>query len=284
MNTVWSEKIQGILTLYLSRRLRFNDLFFPQYDALFSLNREKPLSILEIGCGPGALAEALCRWYPAARITGLDRDTNFIRYAREHVPGAVFLEGDAGALPFEDGSLDVTVSNTVSEHIAPGLFYPEQLRVLKPGGVCLVLSARKGFVHRAPCTEETKEEHAFWERLSGGENELEKYGVGRYAASERELPLTMERYGFSDVAAGYAVIDLTPDHPRYPRALSEEMIAASRASRVESVLSTGAEGAEEIAGLIGRQYDERLSLLRRGEHQWDTVTSVTMVIRGVKPE
>ena len=49
MNTVWSEKVQGIKTLYLTRQLRFDDLFFPQYEKLFDLDKNAPLKILEIG-------------------------------------------------------------------------------------------------------------------------------------------------------------------------------------------------------------------------------------------
>ena len=74
MNTTWSEHVQGINTLYMSRKLRFDDMFFDQYDKNFGLDREKELRILEIGCGPGALAEALKRWYPKAKITAVDRD------------------------------------------------------------------------------------------------------------------------------------------------------------------------------------------------------------------
>ena len=119
MNTTWSDYIQGIPTLYESRRLRFSDAFAPQFKALFALNAEKPLKILEIGCGPGALCGVLHRWYPQAVVTGLDRDSAFIRFAQEHEKGIRFLEGDAAALPFADNSFDVKISNTVAEHIEP---------------------------------------------------------------------------------------------------------------------------------------------------------------------
>ena len=89
------------------------------------------------------------RWYPNAEITGLDRDSAFIQFAGEHEPGISFVEGDAAKLPYPDNTFDVTISFTVSEHIDPSAFFQEQLRVLKPGGVCLVLSSRKGitFLH-----------------------------------------------------------------------------------------------------------------------------------------
>lgn len=103
---------------------------------MFDLDRDKNISILEVGCGPGAFAGALHRWYPNAEITGIDRDSEFIRFARAHENGITFVEGDATTLPFEDGCFDVVISNTVSEHIEPSRFYGEQLRILKTGGIC----------------------------------------------------------------------------------------------------------------------------------------------------
>ena len=85
MNYIWSDHVQGIMTLYLSRKLRFDDVFFTQYDHLFSLEHNKEMKILEIGCGPGALAEALHRWYPLAQITAIDRDSNFIAFAQKNI-------------------------------------------------------------------------------------------------------------------------------------------------------------------------------------------------------
>ena len=121
MNNIWSDHVQGIMTLYLSRKLRFDDVFFAQYDPLFGLDHNKEMRILEIGCGPGALAEALHRWYPRAQITAIDRDSNFIAFAQKNIKGIDFVEGDATHLPFENESFDVTISNTVQEHIDPGV-------------------------------------------------------------------------------------------------------------------------------------------------------------------
>ena len=63
-----------------------------QYKALFQLDEKKKLTILEIGCGPGALAGALHRWYPEAEITAIDRDSEFIAFAKEHEPGIRTME------------------------------------------------------------------------------------------------------------------------------------------------------------------------------------------------
>ncbi|MBO4366141.1 MAG: class I SAM-dependent methyltransferase [Clostridia bacterium] len=283
MHTLWSEHVQGIQTLYLSRKLRFDDRFSGQYQTAFRLEQDKPIRILEIGCGPGALAEALRRWYPDAEITGIDRDSAFVAYAKQHVENVTFLEGDATALPFPDGFFDVTVSNTVSEHIEPSAFWGEQFRVLKPGGVCLCLSARRGIRCTAACLEQTEEEKRFWEGMPDMETDFERYQVCRYPMSESELPAAMEKAGFRGLSTGYAVADLTPDDPKYPNEMAEAMIEADRMCDLESVQSAHAADAEDVTDAINRKYDERLRLYRNGIRLWDTSVSLTMILRGERP-
>ena len=282
MNNIWSDHVQGIMTLYLSRKLRFNDVFFAQYDPLFGLDHNKEMRILEIGCGPGALAEALHRWYPRAQITAIDRDSNFIAFAKKNIKGIDFVEGDATHLPFENESFDVTISNTVQEHIDPAVFWCEQKRVLKPGGVCLCLSARKGIRCTAPCLQMTGEEIEFWDSLYQSEDELQKYGVGKYAMSEAELPASMEKYGFTCVTTGYTIIDLTPDETKYPNEMAEAIIEEGRQSSLEAIRSVHSDHADKAISAVNNKYDERLRLYRTGKKQWDTSVSVTMVVRGIK--
>ena len=282
MNNIWSDHVQGVMTLYLSRKLRFDDFFFAQYDKLFNLNHNKELRILEIGCGPGALAEALHRWYPKTKITAIDRDTNFITFAQNNVAGVSFVEGDATFLPFENDSFDVTISNTVQEHVEPTAFWSEQRRVLKPGGVCLCLSARKGIQCTAPCLEMTSEEKEFWDSLSQTEENLDKFGVCQYPMSEAELPASMEKHGFVNVTTGYAIIDLTPDATKYSKKLAEAMIEEGRQSSLEAIRSAHSNHADKAISAVNNKYDERLKLYRTGIKQWDTSVSVTMIIRGIK--
>lgn len=282
MNSIWSDHVQGVMTLYLSRKLRFDDIFFAQYEKLFDLDHSRELRILEIGCGPGALAEALHRWYPKAKITAIDRDSNFISFAQNHIEGVRFVEGDATHLPFEDDSFDVAISNTVQEHVEPNAFWGEQRRVLKPGGVCLCLSARKGIQCTAPCLEMTTEEIEFWDSLSQSENELEKYGVCQFPMSEAELPASMEKHAFRNVTTGYAIIDLTPDAAKYSNKMAEAMIEEGRQSSLEAIRSAHSDHAGKAISAVNNKYDERLRLYRAGIKQWDTAVSVTMIIRGIK--
>lgn len=281
MNTIWSDNIQGIQTLYLSRKLRFDDFFQTQYDALFSLDKNRKIKILEIGCGPDALADALHRWYPNAEIAAIDRDSNFIQYAKEHISGVKFMEGDATALPFKADTFDVTISNTVCEHIEPTIFYAEQKRVLKDNGVCLVLSARKGVKQLAECLKMTEAEKEFWNSISDENNIHEKYAVGKYSMTEKELPMVMENSGFTNVSTGYAVIDLTPDNPKFPSQMAEDMINAERASELEAVQILKSKHTNRMLDIINKKYDSRIELYRNGNKQWDTSTSITMIIRGI---
>ena len=282
MDSIWSEHVQGVMTLYLSRKLRFDDHFFAQYDQIFRLDHNKELRILEIGCGPGSLAESLHRWYPKARITAIDRDSNFIAFARNNIAGISFVEGDATHLPFENDFFDVTISNTVQEHVEPTAFWSEQRRVLKPEGVCLCLSARKGIQCTAPCLEITSEEKEFWDSIPQTEDELEKYGVCQYPMSEAELPASMEKHGFMSVTTGYAIIDLTPDATKYSNKVAEAMIEADRWSSLEAIKSAHSDHADKAIAAVNHKYDERLGLYRAGKKQWDTSVSITMVIRGIK--
>jgi len=142
MNTIWSTCLQKIGTLYQTRQLRFDDRFKENYTCVFNIDNSQ--NILEIGAGPGALTQSLKRWYPNTEVIGSDRDTAFIEFAKTQAPNIEFVEADINCLPFDDNYFDVIISNTVQEHVEPSKFFGEQYRILKPGGVCLVLSARRG--------------------------------------------------------------------------------------------------------------------------------------------
>ena len=290
MNTIWSGGVQGIGTLYESRALRFHDRFMGQYVSAFAI--PDGAHILEIGCGPGALAQSLKRWYPAASVTGIDRDTAFIDYARQIAPDITFLEGDATALDFPDASFDVTISNTVSEHVPTEAFYREQYRVLKPGGVCLMLSARRGVNIKAPCLRASSEiEDEVWSRTEEVCKAFdEQHSVGAWSKNEMQHPLAMAEYGFRDVTTDYAVINLTPDDPRMPREMALAIFSEQRREALDAIsyLPNVAgslvrpDELDEMRRQVNMRHDRRIALYNAGEKQWDTTVCVTMIVRGVK--
>lgn len=290
MNNIWSKYVQGTNTLYYTRKLRFNDMFAEQYKMLFDLDTKKKLKILEIGCGPGALAGALHRWYPNAEITAIDRDSEFIRFANANQKGVEFVEGDATNLPFDNDTFDVTISNTVAEHIEPSKFYGEQLRVLKPNGICLVLSSRKGINIYPNCVDLNEFEKQFWEKAQKHDNSTKKYSVCQYPMNEKEMPIAMQKYGFTDIKIGYVTVDLTPDNPKFSTNIAHDIINANRLTTldgIESVLHTipehfTTEEVEEMKCLTNQKYDLRIEQYNREEKHWDTNVSIIMILRGKK--
>lgn len=290
MNTIWSDYVQKIGTLYFSRTLRFSDEYKEKYMSAFRLDDKK--RILEIGCGPGALTQSLTRWYPNAEIIGIDRDTAFIQFARQQAPDIKFMEADATVLPFEDDLFDVVISNTVQEHIEPSKFFGEQFRVLKPNGICIVLSARKGINIIADCTaQQSSFEYAIWRKVEPFcQNMDQEYHVGQYAMSESELPSVMEKYGFHQISTDYLTVNLTPDNPENSKELAYAMINEQRQTNIDAVnslthVAPGVVKQEEIQEMkkrINARYDKRIELYNAGIKQWDTSMSLTMVLRGIK--
>lgn len=290
MNTIWSDYIQKVQTLYLSRQLRFDDVFKEKYINAFDINDK--FSILEIGCGPGALTQALHRWYPHFQIVGIDRDGAFVDFARRKAPSIKFLEEDATNLSFANNSFDVTISNTVQEHIEPSKFFGEQYRVLKPNGACLVLSARKGVNTLAPCISEmTDFEMEIYNRTAEYVEKVNnQYKVCAYPMNETELPLDMEKYGFRNISTEYITINLTPDNPVYSAEMAHTMINANRQVELDYadsllLIAKGIVTENEITKLKeikNKKYDKRIELYDKGIKQWDTNMSVTMILRGIK--
>jgi len=102
---------------------------------------EPGMDVLDVACGTGNATLPAAR--AGARTTGLDFAPGLLEIARERAADAMveidFIEGDAQAMPFEDGTFDRVVS-TFGHMFAPDhrRTADEMTRVLKPGGVIAV--------------------------------------------------------------------------------------------------------------------------------------------------
>lgn len=92
---------------------------------------------LDVGCGTGALSQAILEIASPQSVKGIDRSEGFVRYAQEKVrdPRATFEVGDAQALPVEDAAYDVTVSGLVLNFVPePPRMVAEMKRATAAGG------------------------------------------------------------------------------------------------------------------------------------------------------
>ncbi len=119
-----------------------------RYFILRALARWKPRGlVVDIGCGPGYLAAAIGRRYPAAKVIGLDNNNEMINIARrtwEREPYGKFFKADAHLLPFAADTVDFVVSSLSLHHWAnASMVFKEIRRVLKPGGSFLIFDLRR---------------------------------------------------------------------------------------------------------------------------------------------
>ena len=89
--------------------------------------------VLDLCTGHGVVAAELVS--RGAKVTGLDFSAAMVSLAEAAVPNATFVQGDAMAMTFEDGSFDaVTIGFGVPHFPDPAKGLAEAARVLKPGG------------------------------------------------------------------------------------------------------------------------------------------------------
>ncbi len=87
-------------------------------EAIKLVNRAKPASILELGCGEGYVLSAFVEGGVQAELTGVELDDRAVRVARERLGGAATIEHqDARKLAADGRRFDMVMMLEVLEHI-----------------------------------------------------------------------------------------------------------------------------------------------------------------------
>ncbi len=136
--------------------------------------------ILDIGCGPGALAAHVRN--AGAHYTGIDLSAKLIAFGRRHNPEARFLVGDATRLPqhpqLRPHTFDAAVFLLSVQDIAPlAQAMTSAAWVLKPGGRLVMLMTH-------PCFRIPRQSGWGWD----GQRRLWYRRIDRYL-TELEIPM-----------------------------------------------------------------------------------------------
>jgi demethylmenaquinone methyltransferase/2-methoxy-6-polyprenyl-1,4-benzoquinol methylase len=100
-----------------------------------------PREVLDVGTGTGGLAAAISNAAPGAHVVGVDFTLPMLRRART----AAVAAADALQLPFAEGRFDAVVSAFLVRNLADlSRGIAEQLRVLRPGGLLVILETTPG--------------------------------------------------------------------------------------------------------------------------------------------
>jgi ubiquinone/menaquinone biosynthesis C-methylase UbiE len=118
-------------------------LFEPSHRAIIARIKarcgERPLAVLDVGCGTGVFAARIRGAIPRSTVWGVDLVAAMLlqgqarwRSDSEHITA---VQGDSEQLPFPSGAFDVvTCSNSFHHYPHQDRAIAEMHRVLKPGG------------------------------------------------------------------------------------------------------------------------------------------------------
>lgn len=138
--TKWSESYDRCILQWL--------LFGPSHRAIIKRIRqrlgERPVRILDVGCGTGVFAARIREAVPQAKVWGIDLVAGMLAGGaarwRHHAGHVVPVQGDSERLPFATASFDVvTCANSFHHYPHQDRAVVEMHRVLRPGGRLMLI-------------------------------------------------------------------------------------------------------------------------------------------------
>jgi SAM-dependent methyltransferase len=112
---------------------RYSEQLAPHFADLAGI--QPPMSVLDVGCGPGALTRELVRRLGAESVTAADPSPVFVADCAARYPGVTVKSAFMEVLPFADNTFDATLTQLVLHFVEdPPKGVAEMMRVTRPGG------------------------------------------------------------------------------------------------------------------------------------------------------
>jgi ubiquinone/menaquinone biosynthesis C-methylase UbiE len=139
--------MEGVIANWYSRTTSKDVHRHKDMAALVARQLAPGASVLEIAPGPGYFCIELAR-LGHYQITGLDISKSFVEIASRNAAQTGvqvdFRLGNASAMPFEDGSFDLTFCQAAFKNFSePVNAIREMYRVLRPGGKAIIVDMRR---------------------------------------------------------------------------------------------------------------------------------------------
>ena len=171
-----------------------------------SLQPASGLRWLDVGCGTGALSEAVVTQAEPLSLLGVDPSDAYVSAATARVddPRATFVVGDATTLPVPDASIDEVASGLVLNFVPEtGKALSEMRRVLVPGG--------RATAYVWDYADRMEMLRIFWDAAIAEDSSAGSLDEGaRFPlCREGELSICLSDAGMSSIKAGHIDIDTT---------------------------------------------------------------------------
>jgi ubiquinone/menaquinone biosynthesis C-methylase UbiE len=140
----WSEHYDQSILQWL--------LFRPAHHAIIARIEarfgDRPLTILDVGCGTGVFAARICEALPRAKVYGVDLVAAMLAKGsarwQAHRGYVVPVQGDSERLPFGEAAFDVvTCANSFHHYPHQQRAVEEMHRVLKPEGRLILVDGNR---------------------------------------------------------------------------------------------------------------------------------------------
>lgn len=197
-------------------------------------------SVLEAGCGVGAQTAVIAAQNPECRFTSIDISPASVEQARRKaeeigLKNVTFQAGNIFELPFADDSFDHVFLCFVLEHLPePVKALKHLMRVLKPGGVIMVIEGDHGSTYFHPDSELARKSVDCQVKLQSAN--------GGNALIGRELYPLLAQAGFDDITVSPRMVYVDASKPElvdgFIRKTFTAMIEGVRESAIAAGLMT----------------------------------------------